>query len=188
MIEFILINDQSGEEVIMSNEAILTTPCSMVRLNPKSRKMQNETVRAIPPRYNFTQLKDVSKGLENWHDGDLATALQAHYITSEAYKLSPADLQITRVLTFLGGKHYSAEVLQKYLKTKAIQHHVDPDTVVLHGLRTGRVSDITNAQDDYQVSSVIGTAISGHVSDATQRPYVRLNSGAAKQATNILKF
>jgi hypothetical protein len=187
MLDFCFMDQVEGIPVVMPRQLIISTPCDLVRMKPESRKAQKKNkVREIPWRVNFTKLEDVSAGLHAWHNGDMATVIQAHYVTSQAYRLSEEQLKVTPILTFLGGKRYSAEKLQSYLKAKAVQHAVDPETVTLHGLRTGQVTELVNGE--LNSNPVAMLAVSGHVSLETQKPYQRMQFGIAKEVTNALKF
>ena len=187
MLDFCLLNQSTGEPDVMSRKQILATPCDFVRMKPDSRKAQAKfKVREIPWRVNFTKLADVASGLDKWCNGDMATVLQAHYVTSQAYRKTDLELKVTPILTFLGGKTFTAEKLVTFLKAKAVEHKVDPDTVTLHCLRTGQVTDLVNG--DLNNNPVAMLAVSGHVSLETQKPYQRLQLGIAKAVTDALKF
>jgi hypothetical protein len=186
MLEFCFL-DRSGEPVVMARNLILSTPCDLVRMKPESRKAQPRgKVREIPWRVNFTKLANVASGLDKWCNGDMATVLQAHYVTSQAYRKTDEQLKVTPILTFLGDKTFSAEKLVVYLKAKAVSNRVDPDTVTLHCLRTGQVTDLVNGELNNNPVAML--AVSGHVSLETQKPYQRLKLGIAKDVTDALKF
>jgi hypothetical protein len=116
----------------------------------------------------------------------MVTVLQAHYVISQAYRLTEEQLRDTPVLTFLGGKRYSAAGLTVYLKAKAVEHGVDPETITLHCLRTGQVTELVNGR--LNSNPVAMLAVSGHVSLETQKPYQKLQLGIAKEVTDALKF
>ena len=105
---------------------------------------------------------------------------------SQAYRLTEEQLRVTPILTFLGGKRFTAEKLTSYLKAKAIEHGVDPETVTLHCLRTGQVTDLVNGV--LNANPVAMLVVSGHVSLETQKPYQRLQLGIAEEVTDALKF
>ena len=92
MVEFLFVDKVTGAASVMPRVQVHTTACDMVRLKPESRKAQEKfNVRQIPGRLNFTHLSDVSTGLDNWHDGDMATAIQAHYVQSRVFCLSESE-------------------------------------------------------------------------------------------------
>jgi hypothetical protein len=187
MLDFCYMDSTTNLPFVMPRKQILTTPCDLVRMKPESRKSQQKyKVREIPWRINFTKLDDVSAGLDKWYNGDMATVIQAHYVTSQAFRLTEEQLKVTPILTFLGGKRFSAESLVSFLKAKAVEHNVDPDTVSLHCLRTGQVAELVNG--DLNNNPVAMLAVSGHVSLETQKPYQRLQLRIAKDVTDALKF
>jgi hypothetical protein len=129
-VDFLLVNS-AKQETIMPLADILKTPCDMVRIRPRSRKHQAKgEVREIPPRVNFTKLANPADGLKIW-TGDLATVMQVHYMTSQAYR--NVDSVATRpVLAMLNGEVPTSASLMKKLKAMAQMYNVDPSTVVFH--------------------------------------------------------
>ena len=186
MLEFCYVHEATSVITVMPREDILTHACDLVRIKPKSRKHQAEgEVREQPGRVNFTHLADPANGLIDW-TGDMATVVQAHYISSQAFKLTAEQLKHQPLLTMLNGKVLSAEKLTKKLKEMAVLYGVDPETVSLHGLRIGRCTEIANGTLLTNPMAVI--AVTGHKSLESMEPYVRMGLGAAEQATNESKF
>ena len=116
----------------------------------------------------------------------MATVVQAHCVVSQAYRLTEIQLAATPVLTFLGGRRYTSDQLQVYLKQKAVQHGVDPSTVTLHGLRNGQITQMVNGE--LQNNAVALLAATGHASLLSQRPYQQLGVGMAETVTKAFKY
>ncbi len=187
MIEFLYIDKVTGQSRVMPRVDVQSVACDMVRIKPESRKAQERyKVREIPGRINFNHLVEVSKGLDSWMGGDVATVTQAHYVLSQAHRLTEDQLTVTPMLTFLGGRQYSSKELQVYLKNKAREHGVDPATVTLHGLRNGQVTQLVNGE--LQDNPVALLSVSGHASLQSQLPYQHLDVGMAKAVTNAFKY
>jgi len=187
MVEFLYVDVVSGEPWLMPRDQIKTIACDMLGLKPQSRKCQPKNkVRAVPARVNFTKLANVAKGADNWNNGDMATLVQAHYVLSGACNLSEDERKVTPVLTFPGGLKITAPLLQSYLKAKAVEHGVDPDTVTLHGLRTSGVSSMVNGPLGANTVAILHA--SGHASVDTQLPYQKLDQGIASLVTEAFKY
>ncbi len=75
----------------------------------------------------------------------MATVLQGHYISSQAFRFSEEQLKTRPMLAMLNDKVLTAEKLTRKLKEMAATYEVDPDTVSLHGLRTGRCTELLTA-------------------------------------------
>jgi hypothetical protein len=186
MVEFCYVHAATGMLTVMPRVDVRNVACDLIRIKPNSRKHQPAgKVRELPGRVNFTHLADPATGMRDW-TGDMATVVQAHYISSQAFKYSEDQLKSRPMLTMLNGKVLSAEKLTKQLKEMAVTYGVDPDTVSLHGLRTGRCTEIANGTLLTNPMAVI--AVTGHKSLENMEPYVRMGLGAAEQVTNESKF
>ena len=186
MVEFCSVHAATGTLTVMPRGDIKNVACDLVRIKPKSRKHQPAgEVKEQPGRVNFTHLADPATGLLDW-TGDMATVVQAHYISSQAFRCSEEQIMAMPMLTMLNGKVLSAEKLTKQLKDMAVLYGVDPDTVSLHGLRTGRCTEIANGTLLTNPMAVI--AVTGHKSLESMESYVRMGLGAAEQVTNESKF
>ena len=180
------MHQATGDITVMPRVEVRHKACDLVRIKPNSRKHQAAgKVREQPGRVNFTHLADPSTGLTAW-TGDMATVVQAHYISSQAFRYSDDQLKALPMLTMLSGKVLSAEKLNKTLKAMATMYGMDPDSVCLHGLRTGRCTEIANGTVLNNPMAVI--AMTGHKSLESMEPYVRMGLGAANQVTEESKF
>ena len=64
-VDFIFVNS-AKQEVVMPLAGIITTPCDIVQIRPRSRKHQAKgEVREIPPQVNFTKLANPADGLKS---------------------------------------------------------------------------------------------------------------------------
>jgi hypothetical protein len=186
MVEFCYVNAASGKATVMPKKDILTTPCDMVRIKPKTKKHQQEgEVRDIPPRMNFTKPKDPADGLKEWN-GDMAAIVQAHYITSQAYRCTNESLKERPMLTMLCGKVCSSNSVNRTLKDMAVMYGENPENVSLHGLRTGRCTDLANGPLMAQPVTILATT--SHKNLSSLEPYVRMDLGIAKAVTNAFRF
>jgi hypothetical protein len=116
----------------------------------------------------------------------MATVVQAHYVLSQAYRLTEDQRRVTPVLTFLDGARYTSKQLNVYLKRKAVEHGVDPEMVTLHGMRNGQVTQAVNGE--LQNNPVALLSVAGHASLQSQRPYQQLGVGMAAVVMEAFKY
>jgi hypothetical protein len=186
MVEFCYVNSNSGKTTIMPNTDVLTIPCDMVRIKPKSKKHQSKgEVREIPPRLNFTKMRNPADGLKDWN-GDMATIVQAHYITSQAFRCTGESLKNRPMLTMLNGKVLTAASVNKALKQMAVIYGENPENVSLHCLRAGRCTDLANGPLMNQPVTILATT--SHKNLSSLEPYIRMDRGIAEAVTNAFSF
>jgi hypothetical protein len=185
MVTFLRFVISSEETRPMTKEEILCEPCDMVQLKLVTRKQQKKgKVRPQPGRINHQRLAEPAEGLDAYRHGCVATLMQAWFIVTGAVHLSAAELEIRPIVADAKGKVCTRERLVKLLRSKAVVKGIDPQSVRMHGLRIGPISNMVN--NFPEMSGSVQTAISGHKTVDNMTPYIRADVGMAEAATRVM--